>query len=254
MTRLRAALLLPVLCATISAAALGQPAPHEFPGYTLTAWDARSGLPASTVWSVAQDGDGYIWLGTDNGLIRFDGVRFVPWANLGRPALPVEQVLALYRSRDASLWVGFGGTGGVARIRADEVTLYRGGTIGSGRVTTFGEDDGGVWASVLGGTIRLVEDHWEASERASLTGRPSARTDARRHLPSDVPPFRAVRDRAGGIWAGTLGSGLWHIHPDSRGPETGAGVDHGLTDESIRDVHEDLEGNIWVGSQSGLRR
>ena len=254
MTRLRAVLLLPVLCATISTAALAQPAPHEFPGYTLTAWDARSGLPASTVWSVAQDGDGYIWLGTDNGLIRFDGVRFVPWANLGRPALPVEQVLALYRGRDASLWVGFGGTGGVARIRADEVTLYRGGTIGSGRVTTFGEDDGGVWASVLGETFRLVEDHWEASGRASPTVRPSARTDARRHLPSDVPPFRAVRDRAGGIWAGTLGNGLWHIHPDPRGPEAGAGVDHGLTDESIRDVHEDLEGNIWIGSQSGLRR
>ena len=140
MARLRATVLLLILSAAVSAPTRGQPAPHEFPGYILTAWDARSGLPASTVWSITQDADGYIWLGTDSGLVRFDGVRFVPWSNLGRPALPVEQVLALYRSRDSSLWVGFGGTGGVARIGAGEVTLYREGTIGNGRVTTFGED------------------------------------------------------------------------------------------------------------------
>ncbi len=253
--RLHAAFFLLILIAATSVPARGQPAPHEFPGYTLTAWDARSGLPASTVWAINQDADGYVWLGTDNGLIRFDGVRFVPWAALGRPALPVEQVLALYRSRDASLWVGFGGTGGVARIRADGVTLYRAGTIGSGRVTTFGEDDGGVWASVLGETFRLVEDHWEASEPASLTGRLSALSDARRHLPADAPLSRAVRNRAGGIWAGTLGDGLWHVHPDAHdGPEVGTRVDHGLADESIRDLYGDVEGNIWVGSQSGLRR
>lgn len=254
MVRLRAAFLLLVLTAAMSGPARGQPAPHEFPGYTLTAWDARSGLPASTVWSVTQDADGYVWLGTDNSLIRFDGVRFVPWANLGRPALPVEQVLALYRSRDGSLWVGFGGTGGVARIRAGDVTLYRGGTVGSGRVTTFGEDAGGVWAGVLGETFRLVDDHWEASDRASLGGRPSAVTDARRQLPGGAPLFRAVRDRAGGIWAGTLGDGLWHIHPDPPGSDAGTTVDRGLTDESIRAIYEDVEGNIWIGSQSGLRR
>ena len=254
MARLRAAFFLLILGAATSVPAPGQPAPHEFPGYTLTAWDARSGLPASTVWSITQDADGYIWLGTDNGLVRFDGVRFVPWAALGRPALPVEQVLALYRSRDASLWVGFGGTGGVARIRAAGVTLYREGAIGNGRVTTFGEDAGGLWASVLGETFRLVGDHWEASDRARPSGRGSAVTDARRHLPSDAPTYRAVRDRAGGIWAGTLGDGLWHIRPHPRGPDAGAGVEHGLTDESIRGVYEDVEGNIWVGSQSGLRR
>ena len=254
MTRLRAALFLPVLCAAMSAPAWGQPAPREFPGYTLTAWDARSGLPASTLWSIAQDADGYIWLGTDNGLVRFDGVRFVPWAHLGRPALPVEQVLALHRSRDASLWVGFGGAGGVARIRAEEVTLYREGTVGNGRVNTFGEDAEGVWASVLGGTFRLVEDRWEAFDRARPSRLPSASTEVSRYLPSDVPPFRTVRDRAGGLWAGTLGDGLWHIRPDPGGPHAGMVVDHGLTDETIRAIYEDVEGNIWVGSQSGLRR
>ncbi len=254
MTRLRATLFLPILVAALSAPARGQPVPHEFPGYTLTTWDPRSGLPASTVWSIAQDTDGYIWLGTDNGLIRFDGIRFVPWANLGRPALPVEQVLALYRSRDASLWVGFGGGGGVARIRADDVTLYREGTIGNGRVNTFGEDAEGVWAGVLDGTFRLVGDHWEAFDRTRPARWRSALFAVRRYLPADSSPFRAVRDRAGGMWAGTLGDGLWHVHPDPRESVSGTAVDHGLTDESIRALYEDAEGNIWVGSQSGLRR
>ena len=76
----------------------------------------------------------------------------------------------------------------------------------------------------------------------------------RRYLPSDSSPFRALRDRASGMWAGTLGDGLWHVHPDPREPVTGTAVDHGLRDETIRAIYEDVEGNIWVGSQSGLRR
>ncbi len=50
----------------------------EPPGeYSLETWDERHGLPSGRVWAIAQDSVGYLWLGTEAGLVRFDGVRFV---------------------------------------------------------------------------------------------------------------------------------------------------------------------------------
>src|SRR5437870_3432245 len=79
--------------------------------FSLTSWGAREGLPPGAVWAVAQDTQGYLWLGTDSGAIRFDGVRFLPWGELNSASLPKAPVRALSVSRDGSLWLGFGGDG-----------------------------------------------------------------------------------------------------------------------------------------------
>src|SRR5918993_1025374 len=55
--------------------------------YTLTSWSRKDGL-IGPVWAIDQDAAGFLWLGTDGGLVRFDGVRFTPWAAIGTPALP----------------------------------------------------------------------------------------------------------------------------------------------------------------------
>jgi ligand-binding sensor domain-containing protein len=66
---------------------------------------------------MAQDRDGYVWLGTDTGLIRFDGVRFVAWNTLHSVSpLVNSSVRSLLVAKDGSLWIGFGGNGGVARF------------------------------------------------------------------------------------------------------------------------------------------
>ena len=58
-------------------------------GYNLRSWSKKDGLPSNGVSAVAQDAEGYIWFGTDQGVVRFDGVRFTSWAAVGSTtALP----------------------------------------------------------------------------------------------------------------------------------------------------------------------
>src|SRR5229473_4399262 len=57
-------------------------------------------------YSIAQTADGYLWIGGANGLLRFDGVRFVPWSPPLGKQLPSPVVAALLAARDGSLWLG----------------------------------------------------------------------------------------------------------------------------------------------------
>src|SRR5262249_40529031 len=80
--------------------------------YALAAWSTEQ---SGDVFAIAQDLDGYLWLGTQDGLVRFDGTRFQPWAQSGRSTLPARPVSALAGSSQGGVWVAFSGTGGVAR-------------------------------------------------------------------------------------------------------------------------------------------
>src|SRR6476660_2649255 len=86
-------------------------------GYALTSWTDGDGVPLGTVYAIGQDRDGYLWIGTDAGLLRFDGVRFTPWDGTADASIPKSPVSALAVSHDGSLWIGFAG-GGVRRIRS----------------------------------------------------------------------------------------------------------------------------------------
>src|SRR5471032_1692064 len=86
---------------------------HVMEGYILTSWSARNGLPteaglqSGSIWAIAQDTNGYMWLGTNDGLIRFDGDRFIEWAAFGSRTGGARSVRSLHVSRDGALWIGF---------------------------------------------------------------------------------------------------------------------------------------------------
>src|SRR4029077_2290900 len=84
--------------------------------YVITSWNNKEGLPPGTVWALAQDRDGYLWVGNDAGLFRFDGARFVAWNALSSAGLPEQPVRALVLAHDESLWIGFGGSTGVGHV------------------------------------------------------------------------------------------------------------------------------------------
>src|SRR5262245_19415416 len=92
-----------------------------FDKYHLTTWGSIDGLTGSTVWALAQDAAGYLWLGTDVGLFRFDGVRFNRFTSFGPTQLTDAPIRALRVTRDGSLWVGFGSLKGASRVSAGEV-------------------------------------------------------------------------------------------------------------------------------------
>jgi ligand-binding sensor domain-containing protein len=74
--------------------------------YGHATWTARSGFFKDELYSMAQTPDGYLWLGTASGLLRFDAVRALPWQPPAGKRLPDGQVFRLYRSRDGRLWIG----------------------------------------------------------------------------------------------------------------------------------------------------
>src|ERR1700734_619223 len=76
------------------------------PEYQITSWRVEEGLPQSTVTCVAQAADGYLWLGTQNGLVRFDGVKFRVFDENNTPAIKNSRIVQLLCEKDGTVWVG----------------------------------------------------------------------------------------------------------------------------------------------------
>src|SRR5262247_3504497 len=80
---------------------------HGAAEYRFDIWTAAdSGLPQNTVRALLQSRDGYLWVGTLDGLARFDGVRFTVFNRGNSPGLPSNRITALYEDSAGGLWVG----------------------------------------------------------------------------------------------------------------------------------------------------
>ena len=92
--------------------------------YAHTAWKVREGFTRGTIFSIAQTPDGYLWLGTEFGLVRFDGVQAVPWQPPNGEQLPSNFVQELLVARDGTLWIGT--DKGLASWKDGKFTQYPG--------------------------------------------------------------------------------------------------------------------------------
>ena len=160
--------------------------------YAHTAWRVSEGFSKGVIWSVAQTPDGYLWLGTDFGLLRFDGVRAAPWEPPER--LPSSDVRVLRVGRDGRLWIGT--VAGVASWKDGKLTLYP--ELNAHVVESLLEDhEGTIW---VGG--------WASSEGRLC----SIRANKTQCVGEDGRFGNAVtalcEDSRGNLWAGTM-SGLW---------------------------------------------
>jgi ligand-binding sensor domain-containing protein len=93
-----------LLAATRSAVAVNPEV--QISQYSHTAWRLQDGVLPTFPQARAQTIDGYFWIGTTSGLLRFDGVRFVPWKPKPKQNLPVAVVTSLLADPDGSLWIG----------------------------------------------------------------------------------------------------------------------------------------------------
>jgi len=91
--------------------------------YAHTAWKVRDGFIRGMIWAIAQTPDGYLWVGTEFGLLRFDGVKAVPWHPPAGEQLPGELIRNLLVSRDGTLWIAT--LKGLASWKDGKLTNYR---------------------------------------------------------------------------------------------------------------------------------
>src|ERR1700690_618203 len=114
--------------------------------FIVDAWSTEQGLPGSVVIAVIQTRDGYLWLGTQHGLVRFDGIHFTVFDEGNTPGLNNDQIDYLFQDSHTNLWIGTD-AGGVALETGGQIkdfTLGRGGQ--EGRLGSACEDaDGAVW-------------------------------------------------------------------------------------------------------------
>src|SRR5215467_15939655 len=91
--------------------------------YRFDSWTTDSGLPQNSVRSILQTQDGYLWLATSDGLVRFDGVRFTVFNRSNSPGIGNNRFTCLYEDRQGDLWMGTQ-NGGLTRLRRGVFTTY----------------------------------------------------------------------------------------------------------------------------------
>ena len=111
------------LAALCSAPAFALDPARPLTQYGREVWRSEQGLPQNSVQALVQTRDGYLWLGTQEGLARFDGVRFVVFDKTNTPAIRHNSIQALLETRDGSLWIATF-VGGLARLKDGQFTGY----------------------------------------------------------------------------------------------------------------------------------
>src|SRR5262245_25033352 len=151
------------IAVVLSAVSRGQDVGGILKDYAMNSWTEKDGLPSSRVTAIVQTSDEYLWLGTNAGLVRFDGVKFLAWKELSDAPLPARRVWALCAARDGSLWVGFTTPGGISRIKDGVVTNFdEASGMTGGSIESLTEDrDGSIWAGTHDGLFHFRNGRWE---------------------------------------------------------------------------------------------
>ena len=205
-------------------------------GYGRRVWQSADGLPENTIRAFAQTRDGYLWIGTSGGLVRFDGAHFTVFDRESTPALDENSIDSLLAASDGALWIGTDGAG---------LVRYRNGSFQS-----FSAREG-----LTNGFVRVVfEDRqgavWVGTDRGLFQVRGAAvvRMDGSAAIPS-IAVHAMCQDREGGLWVG--GSSLIRLSGGKAVPfhfsgETG--------ENTVKSIEEARDGTIWVGTVGGLQR
>ena len=195
-------------------------------------WRRHDGLRGSQVWTLTQDQSGYLWLGTNEGLVRFDGMRFVSGQLLMGGELPDASVRALYVAKNGALWIGFGGAGGVSSLHDNDVRNY-GPSDGlpDALITSLLEDSRGlVWAASLNGLFHLQGERWQQIDPSS---------GLRAQIIDNI-----FEDSHGTFWVGTP-TGVFRRRADNMAFEL-------VTTSQIEGFAEDSRGQVWGSGREVL--
>lgn len=230
-----------LLAIDLDSSALGQPVgvDNRLGDYEVTTWNESDGVPAGRIRAIRQDDDGYLWLATDAGLVRFDGVRFDRWA-LKQSALPAGASSALLTSRDGGLWIGLSGSSPVGRLRNRKLTLY-GASEGLGvtYVSSLIEDrEGTIWAGTPRGLFYFREERWaKAATDGSI---------------DDASVLAVYEDGDGHLWAGTH-TAVFRKAPNTKHFEQVDVIN--VSSNVWQSFGEDASGTVWITDfKEGLRR
>ena len=198
-------------------------------------WLREQGLPQNSVTSILQTHDGYIWIGTYNGLARFDGARFVCFNSDNTPEMSSSRVTSLFEDSNGILWIGHEG---------GEVTRYSNGTFQdvpvpghwpTGRIESIGSDESGdIWALNERGCLARVRDGLVLNAE-----------------PGGMRSLAAmVRSDRGHIWIMCNGK----VSSLQNGNLQPLNFDRGNTNSLVLGIGLSAEGGLWIAAGDAVSR
>lgn len=247
--------------------------------YIIDLWTTdNSDIPQNSVLSMVQARDGYLWIGTYEGLARFDGLRFTVFDRSNTPEIRHNGMMVMAEGADGALWIGT--PNGLLCRRGSK---FRNFTMNDGLSSDFIlslalDAQGGLWIGTTQGLNRYqngvftsftiadgLEQDYISALCAGQDGTLWIGTSAGlfsyrsgRFSPHTLPSGKSGNtvwalclSRDGALWIGTAGSGLVKF---SEGVFHAYSRKDGLSGNEIRVIYEDRNGNLWVGSDSGLNR
>jgi ligand-binding sensor domain-containing protein/signal transduction histidine kinase len=216
----------------------------DLTSYTRRLWQAPDGLPEQTVQAFAQTHEGFLWIGTTGGLLRFDGAHFAIYDRQNTPALLENNIFILTVARDRALWIGTEG-GGLARYSGGAFHSWSTRNANDGLSNDFVRSiaeaqDGTIWAGTDNGLLRLEGGRF-------------IRVDGKGQIPQ-LAVHAILPEANGDLWAG--GSRLLRIHINGKqGTEVHEFTLPGEASQNrVKSILRTRDGTLWVGTVSGLNR
>ena len=272
---IRGTLLFALLCVFFTAVSAKAAAPPDFP-FIVDSWSVEEGLPDNELNAVLQTRDGYLWIGTQHGLVRFDGNQFTTFDEMNTPGLKSDEIVFLYEDLQTNLWIGTQSSG-LAVIRNGRIQSFEAETANAGPATFARYDMGGLEFSLENGIAlyhdgkmsftpnaispqlyfmashRLIPSRdggmWQLSETVQKVKNTRVVKSFGPRPWGTTQTTAACEDPDGNLIVGTLGAGVFWFQPD--GHYRHISMAEGLSSDLVLSLCLDNEGNLWVGTDGG---
>ncbi|HEX4945922.1 MAG TPA: two-component regulator propeller domain-containing protein [Blastocatellia bacterium] len=207
------------------------PARSTPPPYGHELWQTEQGLPQNTVQTLWQTRDGYLWIGTKDGLARFDGIRFTIFDKHNTPQILHNQMRNLYEDREGRLWIAT--PGGLLLFERGTFTSFttKDGLASNNVWSVFQDRSGNIWVATVNGLNQWRDGRFTTQQ--GLTN-------------NSIEVIR--EDKDGALWIGTEGG----LNRFKDGVFTGFTKQHGLAGDAVKTLFVDQQGRLWIGTTEGL--
>jgi signal transduction histidine kinase/ligand-binding sensor domain-containing protein len=201
------------------------------PNYFTRTWQVEQGLPQNKVTAVVQTRDGYLWVGTYNGLARFDGVRFTVFDENNTPELHSSRITSLFETTNGTLWIGTE-SGDVSQCKDGRFTSVPvRANWNDGKIYAITADDAGdVWLMNEAGELARVRDGKVLSPPSGVVAK----------------VVSLVRGPVGAVWVGREG-----LVSALKGGRLTAELS---TNDYVQGFCAAHDGGLWVASNGGIRK
>ena len=204
---------------------------EDFSHYERQTWQVENGLPQDTINAILQTRDGFLWLATEGGVVRFDGIKFRTYDSENTPQLRSNDIRALSEDGTGSLW--FGSADGLTRLQGSRWTTFTtaDGLPSNNIYSLCGDRRGNLWVITPDGIARYANGRFQAFRMRDGNSLNAATVDS-----------------AGSLWLGTQ-NGLKRF---SDGHFVSAGLPVSLANTQVNTLLMTRDGRLWIGTAQGL--